>query len=164
MRGVRSSPAPSNNFALAESRATVNFLIHDGKYPLCFRSALRWWLENARKKLLDFAVPPARRNYFPRTTRAIAKEGSAIAWRIHFMYNKKYSRAQEEVRTGVRWRGRGDGKKGDRKNTAKLRSGRHTSPGKLEIARIPMCKAAKAWARGLRSCFREGRGGSIRDT
>jgi len=32
-------------------RATDNFLIHDGgKYPLCFRSALRWYLETREER------------------------------------------------------------------------------------------------------------------
>lgn len=41
------------------------------------------------------AVPPGSSNCVRsgEPARAITKEGPAIAWRIQFMYNKKYSRA-----------------------------------------------------------------------
>lgn len=102
MQGVRLSPAPSNNFALVEPRATVNFLIHDGKYPLCFRSALRRWPENAKKKPLDFAVPPAELLPGNRSCYRKRRIGDRVA-------NTLYVQQKVLARTGGR-----DGREGGR--------------------------------------------------
>lgn len=138
---MRSLPARSNNFALAEPRATVNFLIHDGKYPLCFRSAgiLRRCLENAKKKPLRLRGSAGGTT--SREPLVLSQKKDRRSRGEYTLCTTKSTRAR---RTRARRTRNGGGKKTIgkiRRNCAPVDT---PAPGKLEIARIPMCKVAKA--------------------
>lgn len=118
---------------------------------LCFRSVLRRCPKYAKKKPVDFAVPPTA-ELLPGNRSCYRKRriGDRVANTL-YVQQKVLARARAREQEGGRGTGgrrAEEGKKAIgkiRRNCAPLDT---PAPGKLEIARIPMCKAAKALAHG----------------
>lgn len=120
----KTATTASSNFALAEL-LVLNFLIHGERYPLDSRSSLTPLREEKAPRLCSTIRSQLLRGNCSRYRK---KRIAAIAWRIQFMYNKKYSRARGWLLRTKEARGEDGRKRRSRKMRAKLRSGRHTGP------------------------------------
>lgn len=124
-------------------RATDNFLIHGGgKYPICFRSVLRPKREERASRLRGSTGGTTSREPL-----VLPQKKNRRSRGEYTLYTTKSTRSEGRGR-GAR-EGSGQARKKAigkiRRNCASVDT---PAPSKLEIARIPMCKAAKAWAHG----------------